>query len=124
MKRLLFAVTLALPLLAGCGDFRQGLADVATSSTTTSPSQAKTLAEAIQLTTVAEHSLSIAVNSGKVPVAVLHQLEVLVPAVHNALKKAEDAQRDGNSPLVAAALASFNEALTALNAYKASKGVS
>lgn len=113
---------LAAPITA-CTSTRQAAADVTVSATTTSPAQAKTLADAIQLTTLAENSLTIAVRNDLIPVPALEQLKILVTAVHNALKKAEDAQRSGDSPLVAAALASFNEALTALNTYKAAKGI-
>lgn len=109
--------------LSGCTTFREAVGDVATSSTTTSPAQAKTLAEAIQFTASAERLLSVYVSSGAASRPVLDQLEILVPAVHAALKKAEAAQAAGNSPLLAAALASFNEALTALNQYKSAKGI-
>lgn len=105
--------------LGGCNAIR----DVAVSSSTTSPAQAKTLGDAVVITTQVEKTLDIYVTSGLASPAVLAQLEVLVPAVHNALKKAEDAQRAGDSPLVAASLAGFNEALTALNSYKATKGI-
>lgn len=123
MKLLALIGLLVLVPLGGCANERQAVADVLTSSTTTSPSQAKTLAEAIQLTTVAEHSLDIAVTGELVAPAVLDELKILVPAVHNALKKAEAAQTAGNSPLVAVALNGFNEALLALNTYKAQKGI-
>lgn len=109
--------------LSGCESWRQSAADVAVSSTTTSPAQAKSLGDAILITTQAEKTLDIYVTSGLASPAVLAQLKILVPAVHNALKKAEDAQRAGDSPLVAASLAAFNEALTALNSYKATKGI-
>lgn len=125
MKKFVLAAFLALSLvpLNACTSLRQGAADVAVSSTTTTPAQAKTLADAIALTTVAETNLTVLVRNDVLPIPVLERLRILVPAVHNALKKAEDAQRAGDSPLVAAALASFNEALTALNAYKAAKGI-
>lgn len=125
MKKFVLAAFLALSLVPmnGCASLRQGAADVAVSSTTTTPAQAKTLADAIALTTVAETNLTVLVRNDVLPIPVLERLRILVPAVHNALKKAEDAQRAGDSPLVAAALASFNEALTALNAYKAAKGI-
>lgn len=122
MKRLLFMAAFAL-CLGGCADLRQAVGDVAVSSTTSSPSQAKTLGDAILLTTAAERSLDLVVTSGLTPPAVLEELKVLVPAVHNSLKKAEAAQAAGNSPLLAAGLASFNEALTALNTYKSQKGL-
>lgn len=122
MKHFLLIAALALSL-GGCADFREAVGDVAVSSTTTSPAQAKTLKDAILLTTAAERSLDLVVKSGLTPAPVLDQLEILVPVVHNSLKKAEQAQKDGNSPLLAASLQGFNEALNALNAYKALKGV-
>jgi len=124
LKRGITAVLLTGGLmLGGCTSAREGLADVATSATTTSPAQAKTLGDAIQLATAAEKSLDVLVVAGVLPTAWLDELKILVPPVHNALKKAEAAQRAGNSPLVAAALDGFNEALTALNTYKATKGI-
>jgi len=116
-------LALTLAPIGGCTTARQAAADVAVSATTTSPAQAKTLADAILLTTAAETNLTVLVRNDVLPVPVLERMKILVPAVHNALKKAEDAQRAGDSPLVAAALASFNEALTVLNAYKAAKGI-
>lgn len=123
MKHLLLAASLAL-CLGGCANERQAVADVISSQTTSSPAQAKTLAEAIQMTTVVEYSLDLVVQSGVTPPAVIDELKILVPVVHNALKKAEAAQAAGNSPLVAASLTAFNEAFAALAAYKAQKGVS
>lgn len=125
MKRLILTAFLALTFvpLGACTTLRQAVGDVAVSSSTTSNAQAKTLAEAIQLATLVEKSLDVAVVNGLLPVASLDELKVLVTSVHLSLKKAEAAQRDGNSPLVAAGIASFNEALTALNHYKAAKGI-
>lgn len=122
---LILAAVAALSLapLSGCTTARQAAADVAVSATTTSAAQAKTLADATQLATVAENSLTVVVKNDLLPIPALKQLRILVTAVHNALDEAQAAQRSGNSPLVAAALASFNEALTALNTYKAAKGI-
>lgn len=124
LKGFAIAVMLVAGLnLGGCTTLRQAGADVAVSSTTTSQAQIKTLGDAILVTTQAEKLLDIYVTSGLATPAVLGQLKILVPAVHNALKKAEDANRAGNNPLLAASLAAFNEALTALNQYKAAKGI-
>ena len=127
MKKTFLAIVasaaLAFSPLSGCTTARQAAADVAVSSTTSSPAQAKTLADAVLLTTSAEQLLTVVVKNDLLPPPALEQLRALVIAVHNSLKKAEDAQRSGNSPLVAAALATFNEALTALNTYKAAKGI-
>lgn len=109
--------------VAGCANERQAIADVATSATTTTPAQAKTVAEATQLAAITERLLSVYVKSGAATRPVLDQLEILVPPVHNTLKKAQAAQAAGDSPLVAASLTGFNEALLALNKYKQAKGI-
>lgn len=113
MRRIAFALVASLAL-AGCAG---------TFSTAAPPEQAKTVAEAIQATTLAEQSLDLYVTSGAASPAVISELKVLVPAVHGALKKVEDAQRAGNNALVAAGLAAFNQALAALDSYKATAGV-
>lgn len=119
-----FALVLIAALgLAGCSTAASLLSGVAVSFTTANPFQAKTIAEATQAATLAEKALDLYVTSGHASKPVLDELQVLVPAVHNALKKAQAANAAGNSALVAAALAGFNEALAALNSYKTLQGV-
>lgn len=119
---LAFALAGAL-VTGGCAEVREIGSDIAVSTTTATPSQAKTVADAIQLTTLAEKSLDVIVTSGVLSRPVLDELAILVPAVHNALKKVEAANSAGNSALTAAALAAFNEALKAFNIYKQANGV-
>lgn len=122
MRRALFAAA-CIVMLSGCTSMGSLLSGLAVSATSATPSQAKTLAEATQAATLAEHALDLYVTTGNPSPAVLHQLQVLVPAVHNALVKVEDANRAGNSALTAAALGAFNEALAAYASYSALQGV-
>jgi hypothetical protein len=126
MKKLL-ALALALSL-ASCTSVGQALSSlggsVASVTTTAPPSQAKTVAEAIQATQLVEDGLDLYITNGHPSKAILDELAVLIPALHNTLVKAEDAQRGGSSAAVATALAAFNEALGAVKAYEVAKGVS
>jgi hypothetical protein len=112
---------LALTALGGCGTTLSGLA---VSLTSPSPTQVKTLAEAIQATTTAENSLDVIVNSGVVNQATLAEIKKLVTDVHTELKKFEAANSAGNSVAVQAEVDAFNAALSALNGYKTLQGVS
>lgn len=76
------------------------------------------------MTTILEHGLDLYVASPVSDRAVVLELKILVPAVHNALAAAEVANSAGNSALTAAALATFNEALDAVQSYETLKGVS
>lgn len=125
MRLSLYAFTLAAALsLGGCASVASVASDLAVSATTATPAQAKTVGEATQATALAEKTLDLAVTSGALPPAVIAELKILVPAVHNALKKVEAANAAGNSALTALALASFNEARAALNSYETLSGVS
>lgn len=115
MRRILTAAVLSL-MLCGC-------AGVITSLTHATPEQAKTVAEATQITTASEKLIDVYVNSGAASHAVLDELNDLVPRVHNTLKAAQAAQKAGNSALVATSLAAFNQAISALSAYEANAGV-
>lgn len=112
MRKILLTIALTIGI-AGCAAL-----------TSAPPSQARSVAEAIQAVTLAEKGLDIYVQSGKADQAVLAQLKILVPAVHNSLKQVEAAQSSGNSALQAAALAAFNESMAALVSYENLRGVS
>jgi hypothetical protein len=120
-----FAAAALLALsLAGCTTVGSLVSDVAVATTSATPAQATTVAEAEQAATLAEQALDLYVKTGNPSPAVLAELNVLVPAVHNTLVKAEQANAAGNSALTAAALAGFNEALAAYNSYATLQGVS
>lgn len=121
-KFLSAAILACAVLLSGCAS-NTPISDLAVSVTTATPTQAKTVGEATQALTILEKSLDAYVVSGAAKPAVLDELQSLVPPIHNALKKVQDANRAGNSALVATTLAAFNEALTAYNSYKTSQGI-
>jgi hypothetical protein len=109
--------------LGGCADLASVASSVAVSVTTATSTQVTTLAEAEQAATLAEQGLDLYVTTGTPSPAVVAELKVLVPALHTVLKQAEAANAAGNSALAAAAIASFNQALAALNSYKTLQGV-
>ena len=121
LKVLALGAVVALGGCSGLGSFVSGLT---VSATTATPGQATTLAEAEQAATLTEKALDLYVNTGNPSPAVLNELNVLVPAVHNALVKVEQANKAGNSALIAAALAAFNQAIDAVNSYETLQGVS
>lgn len=119
------AICLAAALgLSGCASAGSAITSVAVSLTSATPAQAKTLGDAIRITTLVEKSLDVYVTSGYASAAVVAELKVLVPPLHNTLKQMEAANTAGNSAAAALALAAFNEALKALNGYKTLQGVS
>ena len=118
MKKIILIA--AVLLLAGCST----ISGIITASTTAPPSQATTIAEATQAATLAENAIDLYVKNGNPNQAVLGELKVLVPAVHNALVAAEAANKSGNSALAASALSAFNQAYAAYQAYAVQQGVS
>jgi hypothetical protein len=118
----LFAVA-ALIMLGGCTTVASGLASIAVSTSSATPSQVKTVDEAVKATAVAERGLDTIVNTGVIPKPVLQQLKIAVQAVHNTLAAVETANASGNSAVLAAAMGAFNEALAAYNSYKTLKGI-
>lgn len=124
MRHAKIALLLCAVALGGCSTVASGISDITVAATTASPSQATTVAEAIQATTLTEQALDLYVKTGNPDPAVLKELQVLVPAVHNALVQVETANTNGNSALAAAAMAAFNQALAAVNSYETLQGVS
>ncbi len=124
LSKFLFAAVLSFGLV-GCapGQLSNVLSGGVVSATTATPQQAKSVAEATLAVTLAERALTLYVEHGNPDPAVLRQLKVLVPAVHNALKRVQVANAAGNSALYAAALGAFNEAWAALQAYQKMKGL-
>ena len=123
MTRKLIALALILPILGGCQTLGSTVSSLVVSTTTAGPTQAKTVGEAINATKLVEDGLDLYVTTGSPSKAVLDELNILVPALHNTLVAAEDAQRRGDSAAVASALAAFNQALAAVQAYKTVTGV-
>lgn len=122
LRAFLLPVVLSVGLL-GCAGVAKLASDAIVSTTSAGPAQARTVGDAIRITKLVEDGLDLYVTQGSPPAAVLDQLNILVPALHNTLKKAEAAQQSGNSALIAAALAAFNESLAAVHAYETLKGV-
>lgn len=123
LSRLLPLALACAMALGGCSTVGQALSGLVVSVTSATPSQAKTVAEATQAATLVEQSLDLYVKNGHPSPAVLQELQVLVPAVHNTLVRAQQANASGNSALTAAALAAFNEATSAANSYETLQGV-
>lgn len=122
---LVLAASLALGSCTQTGQMLAAVGGFAAAQTTTAPPrQAINVAGAIKLTQAVEDGLDVYAKSGHADDAVLAQLEILVPALHNTLKAAEAAQKNGSSAAVAGALKAFNESLAAVDAYKTLKGVS
>lgn len=121
MKKIL-VVALALTL-GGCSSLASAVSSIAVATSTSSTTQATTVAEAEQAATLAEKALDLYVTTANPSKTVLQELQVLVPAVHNALVKAEAANAAGDSAATAAALAVFNEALAAYQSYATLQGV-
>lgn len=126
MTKALFRLLLPLAVcvaIGGCAEAGSVAADLITSTTSATPTQARTVGDAIRLCKLMEDGLDLYVTSGHASRSVVDELLILVPALHNTLVKAEDAQRSGNSAAIAAGLAAFNEALAAVRAYEVLKGV-
>lgn len=122
-NRIAFALAAALAL-SGCATAGSVLSKVVVAATSSTPSQAKTVGEAAQAATLVEHAVDIYANTGTPNAAVLHQLhDVILPAIHNALVKAEAANKSGNSALAAATISAFNEALADYRAYAVNQGI-
>lgn len=123
MKRFALVVAAALAL-SGCASLGSVVSNVVVAATSKTPSQAKTVAEATQATTLAENAVDLYVKTGNPTKAVLSELQTLVTALHTALVKAEAANKSGNSAVAAAAIDAFNQALAAYQAYSVHQGVS
>lgn len=117
---LIFAAALAL---SGCASLGSVVSKVVVASTTKTPSQANTVAEATQATTLAEEAVDLYVKTGNPSKPVLTELQTLVTALHTTLVAVETANKSGNSATAAAAIATFNQALAAYQAYAVHQGV-
>lgn len=118
MKRLALAVALSLSL-TGCVSLASGIANIAASVTSSTPSQVTTLSEAIQTATLATRAADVAVNTGKLSHATIIEINSLSDAIHAALGDLETANSQGKS----LTFSSFNAALSAWNAYTTANAV-
>lgn len=123
-RKSLAALALCLPLaLGGCASVGELVSKTVVATTVAGPTQAKTVKDAVLITTGIEEGLDLYVTTSDPSNSTLDQLTILITALHNTLVKCEEAQKTGKNALVAAALAGFNESLRAVQAYKASKGI-
>lgn len=121
MKRALIALTLAAALgLGGCANLAAGLANVATSLSSSTPSQVTSLAEAQQAATLVTKGADAAVTSGKLNRATLLEINALSDGIHAAMGDLEAANAAGKSIDFAA----FNAALSAYNSYMTANAIS
>lgn len=110
---------LAAPLLAlsialgGCAGTITTAGNIGQSVSVASPTQARTLAEALQAATLCTDAVDLYVRTGNPSRAVLDELNILNDRVHDTLVNLQTANMRGQSLTFAA----FNEALQAFNAY-------
>jgi hypothetical protein len=120
MRLRLCALAFACVLpLAGCTTVAKDVVAIATSLSTSSPTQVTTYADATAAATLATKAVDVAVTSLKFDRGTLEELSALNDSVHAAwldLKQANDAGRS-------LSFASFNAALDAFNAYATVKGI-
>ncbi len=121
MKRmLLIAGALALALSAGgCTTVASGLADVATSLSSSSPAQVQTYAEATAAADLATRTVDLAVNNVKFSKATLTELQALNDSLHDAWSKLKAANDAGQS----LSFAAFNAALSAYQTYRTEQAI-
>ncbi len=118
-----FAAALLLAFaapLGGCTTVASSVASVATSLSSSSPTQVTTFADATLAATAATNFADAAVASGKLDKGTLVQIRALNEGVHSAWVDLSNANAAGKS----LSFASFNAALDAWNAYATVKGIS
>lgn len=127
MKRVLIlaGAAAAFVMLSGCTTMSALTSDLAVELSSGSTTQAKTLGEANELAADVWKGIDkYAVGDYGTPdAAVLKEIQLLAAPIHAALQQGDAAQKAGNSPAVAVALAAFNEAMAAMNTYEAQKGI-
>lgn len=120
MKRFVLIGLCCAALLGGCTSLASGVATIATSLSSSSPSQANTLAGAEQAATLLTQAADVYVNSGvKISRAQLQEILLLSDAVHTALGTLERANAAGQSLDYAA----FNAALSAYQSYATNENI-
>ncbi len=116
MKRFLIAAALSCALAtSGC----QTVGGLVQTTTTATPKQANTLADAINFDTIAVRTTLGVVRAAKLDKATLVQIEKYRDLVHSALVDLEKA----NAAHQSLVFATFNAAYAAFVNYNASKGI-
>jgi hypothetical protein len=108
----LLAVSIAL---GGCAASLETAGNIGQSVSTASPTQARTLAEALQTATLCTDAVDLYVRTGNPSRAALDELNILNDRVHSMLLDLQAANTRGQS----LSFAAFNAALQAFNAYYA-----
>ena len=120
MKLIKTALSIALTItLMNCADLAQVAGQTAQTLSSSTPSQVKTLADALQAATLATQAVDLYVNTANPSRATLLELQALNEGLHSALVQLQAANAANQS----LALAVFNAALTAFNAYATVTGV-
>lgn len=120
MPKIFRALTVASMIaLAGCASTAQFVSNTATNLSQSSPSQAKTLGEALLASTLITKTADAYVVTAKPSPAVRAQIGVLNEGLHTALVNLQRANANGLN----LALAAFNEALTAFRSYATATGI-
>jgi hypothetical protein len=114
LRSLFLILVLAVPI-GGCST----VANLAVAASSSTPTQVNTLADALQAATLATNAVDAYVNIGNPTRATLLELQTLNNGLHTALTTLQAANAAGQS----LAMASFNAALQAFNAYSTSAGV-
>ncbi len=122
MKKFALIAAVAFAL-SGCASLASVVSKVVVASSSATPAQATTMAEATQAAALAENAVDLYVKTANPSKPVLTELQTLLTALHNTLVKAETANKSGNSALAAVALDAFNQALAAFRAYAVNQGV-
>ena len=118
-KIILAAAGVAAFSMSGCVGLASFATNVATSLSSSTPSQVTTLAEAEQAATLVTKAADVAVNTGKLNTGTLKEINALSDAVHAAIDDLEAANANGKSLNYAA----FNAALKAYNAFMTSSAI-
>jgi hypothetical protein len=121
LRRVLIATALAVSFttMAGCAQMAAGVSGVAGAIAGPTPTQAHDLGTAQQSATLATQIVDTAVRTGKVPRAVLLELNALSDGLHAAVDDLEVA----NAAHQSLDFAAFNAALDAFNAYKTANAI-
>ncbi len=120
MRKIIAAALVASLSLTGCSSVGQFVTSTATEMSSSTPSQATTLASALQAATLVTKAVDVYVNTANPSRATLLELQILNNQVHTTLVDLEHENAAGHSLVFAA----FNEALRAFNSYATTKGVS
>lgn len=121
MKKFFTAALLCVPLLTGCTSIASMVSSVATSLSSSTPTQVTTLADAVQAATLVTQATDTYINSGvTISKAQLQEIAMLSDALHTALDALEAANAAGKSLDYAA----FNAALEAYESYATNEGIS